>query len=82
MRTLRAGDAAGALAALDRYDAQFGKSGSLRVEATALRVEALVRAGQRKRAEALADAFLASHPNSPYATRIRALVESRPPSRP
>ena len=40
---LRAGRSTEALGALDRYDAKFGKSGGLRVEATELRIEALLR---------------------------------------
>lgn len=76
MATLRAGDAAAALAALDRYDASFGRGGSLRLEASALRIEALARVGQREKAEALAHAFLAKHAKSPYAARIRAVLGS------
>jgi hypothetical protein len=71
---LRGGRAPEALAALDRYDATFGRSGGLRVEATALRIDALLRSGRRDRAESLASAFLAHNPKSPYAARIRALV--------
>jgi hypothetical protein len=72
---LRRGNAGGALAALDRYDAEFGKSGGLRVEATVLRIDALLRSGNRARATALANAFLARNPKSPYAARVRALLE-------
>lgn len=71
---LRAGRTADALAALDHYDRAFAKGGSLRVEATALRIEALLRAGNRDRATLLANAFLAHNPKSPYAARVRALV--------
>ena len=74
MATLRAGHAAAALAALDRYDAKYAKPGSLQVEAAALRIEALARNGDRERAASLAAAFLSRHPRSPYAARIRALV--------
>src|SRR5262249_6971779 len=38
---LRQGRAESALAALDRYGAEYGKNGSLRVEATVLRIDAL-----------------------------------------
>jgi hypothetical protein len=82
MKAFRSGDAGAALAALDRYDAQYGRHGALRVEATALRIEALMRAGQRAKASALAAAFLASHPRSPYAARIRALADSAPSTPP
>jgi hypothetical protein len=72
---LRQGRAESALAALDRYGAEYGKNGSLRVEATVLRIDALLRSGNRARATSLANAFLARNPKSPYAARVRALVE-------
>ncbi len=75
---LRAGRASEALRALDRYDTGFAKAGSLRVEATALRIEALLQSGKRDRATSLANAFLARHPRSPYAARVRGLVGSGP----
>jgi hypothetical protein len=68
---IRQGRTKEALAALDR-----GKSKSLGVEATVLRIEALIRQGDRARATALANSFLAAHPKSPYASRIRALLRS------
>jgi hypothetical protein len=71
---LRAGRTTEALGALDRYDTAFARGGSLRVEATALRIEALLRAGSRARATSLAHAFLARNPKSPYAARVRALI--------
>ncbi len=71
---VRGGRAAEALTMLDRYDATFGRGGSLRVEATALRIEALLRSGRRSNATSLAEAFLARHPKSPYAARVRTLV--------
>jgi hypothetical protein len=58
-----------ALSALDGY-----KGKSLGVEATVLRIEALVKKGDHARASALASSFLAAHPKSPYASRIRALL--------
>jgi hypothetical protein len=72
---LRQGRAGDALAALDRYGAEYGKNGGLRVEATVLRIDALLRSGNRARATALANAFLARNPKSPYAARVRALLE-------
>jgi hypothetical protein len=71
---VRGGRAAEALTMLDRYDATFGRGGSLRVEATALRIEALLRSGRRSSATSLAETFLARHPKSPYAARVKALV--------
>jgi hypothetical protein len=75
---LRSGRTGEALAALDRYDAGYAKAGSLRVEATALRIEALLRSGKRARATSLANAFLARNPKSPYAARVRALIAAQP----
>jgi pheromone shutdown protein TraB len=71
---LRARQPRAALVALDRYDARFGRVGSLREEAAALRIEALLQSGKRERATTLARAFLAQHAQSPYAARVRALV--------
>jgi hypothetical protein len=71
---LRARQPQAALLALDRYDARFGRSGALREEAAALRIEALLESGKRERAKALARMFLAHHALSPYAARVRALV--------
>jgi len=75
MKNLRSGHATAALAALDRYDASFAQRGRLHVEATALRIEALARAGQRDKAAVLARELLAEHPKSPYAARVRALLD-------
>ena len=72
---LRQGRAQDALAALDRYGAEYGRNGGLRVEATVLRIDALLRSGNRARATSLANAFLARNPKSPYAARVRALLE-------
>jgi hypothetical protein len=63
-----------ALAALAAYDATFPR-GLRAQEAEALRIDALVRAGDRPDAEAHARAFLASHPQSPHAPRVRALLD-------
>ena len=69
---LREGRPAEALSALDRYAERYGRKGSFAVEATVLRIEALAKNGDRARAQALANSFLAAHPKSPYAARIRA----------
>ena len=68
---LRQGRSKEALSALDQ-----GKSKSLGVEATVLRIEALFQKGDHARARALANSFLAAHPKSPYASRIRALMRN------
>ncbi len=59
-----------ALALLRRYDARY-PSGTFRPESTALRIEVLARLGQTQQAEALGANFLASHPDSPLAPRVR-----------
>jgi len=67
--------AAQALLALDEYQARF-PSGSLRVEAAALRIEAVGQAGNRVLARQLAESFLSSFPSSPLTARIRATVDA------
>jgi len=76
--TLAAGDPARALSLLDAYGTTFPR-GSMGPEATVLRVEALVRAGDRAAAERVGSAFLASNPQSPYAARIRSLLGASNP---
>jgi hypothetical protein len=70
---LGAGDARGALGALDRYERAFPK-GALQQEALRLRVEALVAANDRAAARSLAHRFRALYPNSTYAKRLNSLV--------
>jgi outer membrane protein assembly factor BamD (BamD/ComL family) len=62
-----------ALSALDGYDASF-PHGVLAQEAEAMRIDALVRSGQSSAANARASRFLALHPDSPQAPRVRALI--------
>jgi hypothetical protein len=71
--TLDRGDAKGCLAKLDAYQHAFPR-GSLWQEATVMRIEALLRAGDRRGARALADRFFARNPSSPYSARIRSLL--------
>jgi TolA-binding protein len=66
------GAPAAALAALNNYDRSF-PAGTMKAEAVALRVEALVAAGRREEAAFLARTFLATHPDSPLTGRIRGL---------
>jgi hypothetical protein len=73
-KALRAGNSSGAIAELDRYEATFGRAGSLAPEATVLRIEALLARGDKARATALATAFVAAHPKSPLAARVRTLI--------
>ncbi len=74
---LSAGDAAGALQAVDAYDARY-PNGALAQESAEVRIEALFRAGKRAQAEKLAARFVAAHPNSPYVRVIRALSTGAP----
>jgi hypothetical protein len=62
-----------ALALVASHDAAF-PSGILGPEAVVLRVRALVALGDRAQASAVATRFLASHPNSAQAARLRAIV--------
>jgi len=41
-----------------------------------MRVEALLRKGDRAGARSLADRFLARNPSSPYAARIRSMLDN------
>ena len=70
---LAQGQASQALALLDDHAVHFPR-GVLATEATVLRIEALVRAGDRASAVALAHRFLAANAASPYAPRVRSLV--------
>jgi hypothetical protein len=63
-----------ALGVLDRYRAQFPE-GRLASEAVLLRVQALVALGDRAGAQALADAYSAANPNTPYSRRLREIVQ-------
>ena len=65
-----------ALAALDQYDASYGK-GMLAEEAAVLRVEALLLAGNRTEARRSVELFERRHPTSSYLPRVRALVENK-----
>jgi|GEM_PF-780707 len=70
---LGAGDAKGALAALDRYDRVL-KGQKLRAEATLLKIEALSRSGEPAAASALAQRFVDQNPGSPLVDRARSFV--------
>ncbi len=70
---LRQGDAASALSHLSSYEARF-PAGELAREARVARIEATLRAGDRERGRALAEAFLAEYPDTAHARRIRALL--------
>ena len=67
-----------ALAAIDGYRVTW-PHGALRAEAALLRVEALLRLGNRSAAEREANAIIAQAPGSRYATRAAALLASPAP---
>jgi hypothetical protein len=70
-----------ALRLLDRYRAQFA-GGVLGSEETVLRVQALLATGDREGAQALADTYSVSHPDSVYARRLKEFVGARNASSP
>ena len=72
-RALAAGDAAQALRELQAYQAHFPR-GRLAQEAQVVRIEALLKLGNRAAANAAADRFLSAHPDSPYAARVHTLI--------
>lgn len=72
-RELSAGHARAALAALETYRARFPQ-GSLRTEATVLRVEALLRAGDRASAEREANDIVRAAPGTRHAARVLDLL--------
>jgi hypothetical protein len=67
---LALGNASGAMATLDDLGRRHA-NGPLAEEATVLRIEALLAAGNREAGEALAQRFLEQHPSSAYAQRVR-----------
>jgi hypothetical protein len=62
-----------ALSLLNRLESE-NRNKSFGPEATAIRVEALVRSGDRATAARLARDFIARHPNHPLVERVQALV--------
>ena len=65
--------AAQALADLERYDAAHA-GGAFADEAAVLRIEALAQLGGGEELQRRAAAFLAKSPSSPYAKRVRSLM--------
>jgi hypothetical protein len=68
------GQPARALETLGEYDRDFSH-GHLRPEAFLIRLDALVHSGEAPAARRLARDYLAAHPASPHALRIRRIVE-------
>jgi hypothetical protein len=73
---LAAGYPREALSRLARHDAAF-PAGVLQPEAVVLRVRALIVLGESAQARQVANRFIASHPDSAQAGRLRTLVGSR-----
>ncbi|HVJ21001.1 MAG TPA: outer membrane protein assembly factor BamD [Polyangiaceae bacterium] len=74
----RAGDAAGALATLRVLDRRF-PGGALVQERELLRVQALRAQGSNAEAEQRARRFLRLYPTSPYASHMKASLETKAP---
>lgn len=67
-----------ALSILDTYSIRF-PNGAMAPEAAVLRIEGLVKVGDRSAAKKLADAFLANDPDSPYLERLRSILGTSKP---
>lgn len=74
---LAAGDAAKTLRLVAEYERRYPR-GHFADEAEVLRIHALVKSGQRAAAESAGQRWLAAHPRSPHAARVRALLSSPP----
>jgi len=72
-RALASGDGPRALRELDRHAQEFPK-GALLPEAQVLRIESLLRIGQRPPAAAAARRFLELYGRGPHASRVRSLL--------
>jgi hypothetical protein len=72
------GDSDRALALVDAYERRF-PAGTFVQEAEVLRVQALGRKGDTAGARRAGQRFLAAHPTSPHAARIRAILDSSSP---
>ena len=74
-RAVWRGDPARALSILDAYVARF-PHGVMAPEATLVRIEALLNAGDRPAAERAATALAATDPDNPYVARVQSLLAS------
>lgn len=75
-----AGDNERALERLNQYGGRF-PSGHFGPEATALKIEVLLKAGRTAEARALGERFVATHRGTPLGDRVAQLLGSAP-SRP
>lgn len=73
---LGAGTPSEAARSLDGYDKEFPQ-GTLRPEATVLRIRTLLLGGDRAGAEKVGNDFLTKNPNGVHAKRVRALLEEK-----
>jgi hypothetical protein len=71
---LAQGDYARGITLVDDYD-RLHPNGVLEQEATLLRIEALMKSGDEARARDVASRFLAAHPKSAHAAKVRGLIE-------
>jgi outer membrane protein assembly factor BamD (BamD/ComL family) len=76
--TIDQGDPAHGLSILDAYATRFPHP-VMGPEASILRIEALVKTGDRAGAKREGDAFLHANPASPYAPRIKSLLGTSNP---
>jgi hypothetical protein len=67
------GDPTRSLRLIDRYEQRF-RNGAFVEEAEVLRIEAHLRRGERTAASRVGARFLAAHPSSLHAARVRALL--------
>jgi TolA-binding protein len=70
---LQGGDAARARRLVDDYEARY-PAGAFVQEAEIVRIEALVKQGDRAGAKAAGARFVAQYPSSPHVPRVRALL--------
>ncbi len=71
---LRDGDPSTALRLVDEHDARF-HGDTFALEASVLRIDALDALGRAAAALALADRFLAAHPNTPMSQHVRSVAD-------
>lgn len=71
---LRDGDPGTALRLVDAHDARF-HGDTFALESSVLRIDALDALGRRDAALALADRFLAAHPNTPMSQHVRSVAD-------
>jgi len=73
-KQLSSGDDEACLRSIDQYSRRF-HDGAFVQEVEVMRVEALAASGDRERARAFGGKFLSEHPTSPYAGRVRSVLE-------